>query len=232
MKAPTPHGELFLALETATPVASVAVGSGDLILCGVHLGVRSRHSESLLPMVDFAMSRAGVRPADLAGVVIGAGPGSFTGLRVAAATAKAICRVADLPLLAWPTPLAVALSAGTAGPVAVWLESRRGEVYAACYDVQRESVDARVLLEPQLLPVTEALRVCGVYQPFFSGEAATANAAMIEEAGHRVLVGATEPARALLRLALARPSAGRVAEPSGWEPAYLQPSPAERARQP
>jgi tRNA threonylcarbamoyladenosine biosynthesis protein TsaB len=221
----------FLAFDTATRVATVAVGSGDDVRCSAAHGIRSRHSEMLLPMVDFVLRGAGLSPRELAGVVVGAGPGSFTGLRVAAASAKAICRVAGVPLLAWPTPLAVALAAGTDGPVAVWLESRRGEVYAACYDVRAEDVAWKTLLEPTALPVGEALERCGVFDPGFTGDGVVAHAHRLAEAGVRVVPAHRQGAAALalLRLAARDAAAATVAEPARWQPEYLQPAPPEGA---
>lgn len=102
----------FLAIDTSTALGSVAVGRGDRLLAEVVVGVSVRHSEALLPAIDFTLRSAGLEPADLGGVVVGGGPGSFTGVRVAGATAKGLVRVLGVPLYAYSGLLALAAGVG------------------------------------------------------------------------------------------------------------------------
>lgn len=102
----------YLAIDTSTALGSVAVGRSGELLAEVVVGVTVRHSEALLPAIDFALRAAGVEPAGLGGIVVGAGPGSFTGVRVAGATAKGLVRVLDIPLYAYSGLLALAAGVG------------------------------------------------------------------------------------------------------------------------
>jgi len=110
----------YLAIDTSTALGSVAVGRGDRLLAEVVVGVTVRHSEALLPAVDFVLRSAGLEPRDLGGVVVGGGPGSFTGVRVAGATAKGLVRVLGVPLYAYSglLALAVGVGAGLGAPAA------------------------------------------------------------------------------------------------------------------
>ncbi len=99
---------LVLVLDTATTklVVGLAGPEGDLLTV---LAERSgyRHGELLLPLVDRALAEAGRRRSDLAGIVVGTGPGAFTGLRVGLATAAGIARALGCPLVGVPTSEAI-----------------------------------------------------------------------------------------------------------------------------
>jgi tRNA threonylcarbamoyladenosine biosynthesis protein TsaB len=127
-----------LALETSTLVAGVALweagptpGSGRL-LGEVEVQSRPNHADVLMRQVETLLSLTDLTLADLQGVAVGAGPGSFTGLRIAYATAKGLCYASGAPLLAVPSLLALAQAAASyRGPVVAALDARRGEVFAA-----------------------------------------------------------------------------------------------------
>lgn len=125
----------ILALETSTEWCSVAVGDG------AHWHVRSElaghaHSERLLPMVDTALSEAGWALSSLDGIAFGAGPGSFTGIRIGCGVAQGLALGADLPVAPVPTLMALAQGAFRDhgwGRVIACLDARMREVYAAAY---------------------------------------------------------------------------------------------------
>src|SRR5205823_13723461 len=94
----------WLAIDTATDIASVAVGSPTGVEAGALVRGARRHAAEIVQLLDHALKQAGLRPADLAGIVIGDGPGSFTGLRVGWAAAKGLAQEAGLPLRVVPSP--------------------------------------------------------------------------------------------------------------------------------
>lgn len=106
---------VVLVLDTATTklVVGLARPDGDLLTV---LGEPSgyRHGELLLPLVDQALAAARRRTSDLAGVVVGTGPGAFTGLRVGLATAAGIARALACPLVGVPTSEAIIATAAEA----------------------------------------------------------------------------------------------------------------------
>ena len=123
-----------LGIETSTSVCSVAlVDAGRVVAdCSLDLGVH--HSERLLPMVARLLEETGFELADLHGIAVAAGPGSFTGLRIGMGTAKGLCVGSGVPLLAVSTLEGLALNAvGGGTPVCATLDARRGEVYAGVY---------------------------------------------------------------------------------------------------
>ena len=147
---------LVLALDAGSPLVSVAVGRGGKALA-VRAVAQQRSSTQLLALVAEALAELGARPRDLAGVVALAGPGSFTGLRVALATALGFHQALDLPGLAVPT-LAAMAAASAAPPgslVIAAVDALRGEWSAQAF---RAGPVPEPLGEMELLPGGELLR--------------------------------------------------------------------------
>jgi tRNA threonylcarbamoyladenosine biosynthesis protein TsaB len=222
-----------LALESSTSTGSVAVGDGSRVIAEVVRDVAGGHSSALLPAVEAVMEAAGLAPADLTAVVVGEGPGSFTGLRIAAATAKGMLQALRVPLYGYSGLLATAASAWSArGPVCALFDARRRDVFAACYRFDG-AAPVELLMEPAALSLEAVVeRFRGSPEPpLFVGEGALLHRAELEEAlGAKVGPAhlATPRASALVWLAMAVPERGRVEDPASWEPEYLRASGAER----
>lgn len=114
---------LILAFDTATSVASSA-----LVRDGTVLGERTGRPAAVLADVDALLREAGVEPAELDGIAVGTGPGSFTGLRMGLASGRALAFALGRPLAGVST--LDALAAGAPGAVAV-IDARRREVFVA-----------------------------------------------------------------------------------------------------
>ena len=112
----------LLALDTSTTTIVVAAGStgGELLAAEAFEG-RFRHSQELLPAVVRVIERGGLRLPDLAGVVVGTGPGAFTGLRVGIATAKTLAHELGCPIVGIAS--SSALLAAADGAAVLWLPS-------------------------------------------------------------------------------------------------------------
>lgn len=219
----TPDGPV-LALDTATKLGSVAVGTREGLLAEITLGVEVRHSESLLPAVRFALERSRVRPGDLRAIIVGGGPGSFTGVRIAAATAKAMVLALDVPLFSY-TSLAL-LAAGTGVPdraVCALLDAHGDEVFAACHRMPSNG-GLETVLEPSIIDVADLAARLTSDRPLWVGGAALRFASLLGEHGNVAgSVLAVPRASSLLWLAQHAPHAGRVSDPAKWTPAYLRP---------
>jgi tRNA threonylcarbamoyladenosine biosynthesis protein TsaB len=116
-------------------------------LAGATVTGARRHAAEILTAVDQVLRRIDARPADLRGIVVADGPGSFTGLRIGWSAAKGLAQQFETPLRAVPALLAAAAGAGTrvgAGPVIACFDALRGQVFAAVYDVTTNGVTALV----------------------------------------------------------------------------------------
>jgi tRNA threonylcarbamoyladenosine biosynthesis protein TsaB len=219
---------LLLAFDTATRLASIAVGTATSVAAEVTLGVTSRHSQNLLPAIDWALRQAGVTKDDITGIVIGAGPGSFTGVRIAAATAKGLVHALGVPLYAHSTLLAIASTAAQREqPVCAVLDARRGEVYAACYRFPGLGAP-ETLLAPSATTVENLLRDVAGLRPLFVGEGALRYRAEFEPWGAVAPPHLGLPRAAALLWLSGAAGTPPVENAARWEPSYLRESGAHR----
>jgi tRNA threonylcarbamoyl adenosine modification protein YeaZ len=236
-------GGRWLAIDTATDVASVAVGNGATVLAGAHTQGARRHAAEILRLVDFVLSRAGARPGDLDGIVLGDGPGSFTGLRIGWATAKGLAQESGLEVRAVPSLLAAAAGAAArlgAVPIAACFDALRGQVYAGIYVVHPDR--AETLLAPSVVTVAELATRSPVRPRLVVGDGAVRYAADVTAwvsappvpldqlpPTATMLLGLVEragAARVIDDLASAEPVYGRPAEAQArWEARYGRPLP-------
>jgi tRNA threonylcarbamoyladenosine biosynthesis protein TsaB len=185
----------LLGLDTSTPAASACVLRAD----GEAFEVRPpaerlerppAHASELMPAVAEAMERAGIGWNDLDAIAVGVGPGTFTGLRIGIATARALATAAGLPLRRVSSLAALAAGIGgdgaaaarsaTGGPLRLPLiDARRGEVFAALFAGDRE-------LWPPFAASPEDLVARlreGGFAPLAAGDGSLRFRGMLEEAG-------------------------------------------------
>jgi len=122
----------ILALETSTEYCSVALWQEGAITERSEL-VGLKHSEILMPMLDGLLREAGVKLSDMDCIAFGAGPGSFTGVRIACGAAQGLALGADLPVIGVCTLQALAQASGHEKVIAA-LDARMAEVYHAAYE--------------------------------------------------------------------------------------------------
>ncbi|HET8998776.1 MAG TPA: tRNA (adenosine(37)-N6)-threonylcarbamoyltransferase complex dimerization subunit type 1 TsaB [bacterium] len=149
----------ILAIETATPVASVAVLDRSGLLAETVIRAPMHHLEWLLPAVHEMLEHLGLTSDSIEGLAVSCGPGGFTGLRIGMATAMAWAKARDLPVLGIGTLEALAHVPGVDGLVFPVLDAHRGEVAGALYRVEANGVGECLI--PPLVASPEAL-VAGV----------------------------------------------------------------------
>jgi tRNA threonylcarbamoyladenosine biosynthesis protein TsaB len=130
----------FAALETSTPWCSVALWRDGEITSIARLA-GNRHSELVLPMLQSLLERIHLSMKDLDAVAFGAGPGSFTGLRIACALAQGLALPRGLPVLGVSAFEALAEESGAAR-VAACIDARMREVYYAALEKVGNAADA------------------------------------------------------------------------------------------
>lgn len=124
----------ILAVDTATDNQSVAILDGTAVLACSDESARGSHGKLLVPTIDRLLAACGLALADLEGLAVSLGPGSFTGLRVGLATMLGFRTVTGLPLAAVPTLEALAWNHRLVGrTLCPMLRARTGEVYWAFY---------------------------------------------------------------------------------------------------
>ena len=153
----------LLAFDTSTEYLSLALMQGDDITTFDVLAGQS-HSQLILPQIQVLLADAGLQLKDLLGIAFGAGPGSFSGVRIAAGVAQGLGFGAGLPVAGICTLQALAEASG-ADKVLACLDARMGEVYFAAYIKNAGSWQAVIepgLYKPQAVPAVEGSDWVGV----------------------------------------------------------------------
>lgn len=214
----------LLALETSTEACSVALLHAGELRMRSELAPR-RHAGLLLPMAAALLAEAGLATTALDGIAVGAGPGAFTGVRLAVAAAQGLALALGRPVVTVSSLAALAMQApGGAEAILAVIDARMGEVYAGAFRrdagglvaaLGPESVGPAARLE---LPVAASWTVLG------SGWGAHADAlrARLPEAPVAALAERFPQAAEVARLAAPRLARGEGVPAHAAQPVYLR----------
>lgn len=211
----------ILALDTSTEFLSLALQyDGQIHARHFHAG--QTHSQRILPTVRELLDEAQAGMQDLQGIVYGAGPGSFTGLRIGCGVAQGLAFGANLPVVGISTLMALAEASGHTRVVAC-LDARMGEVYHAVYVKDADGWQTAIapgLYKPEQVPAIEGMDWTGVG----SGWATYAEQLAHQYAGQ---ISLTMPeqypeARAMLILAQPQFEAGSGRPAAEAAPVYIR----------
>lgn len=229
----------LLGLDTATSATAVALL--DSATGAVHErrddpapGARPRHTARLLALIAEVMRDAGTDWGAIDRIAVGTGPGTFTGLRIGVATARALARATGIELVGISTLHALALAAaGEARPgeraVAAVIDARRGELFTAAWGIEDVAApDGEPLLAPAALAPDELVaRVRGLGPGLLAaGDGAAAQARALQDAGARIAdenrVGAAAHCRLAAYMSVATGLTGSPGSPDAVVPDYLR----------
>ena len=207
---------IAVALETSARAASVAVRlRGRTLATALEAG--RAHASDLLPAIDRMVRELGGTPGEIAIVLVGTGPGSYTGLRVGIATALGLARGCRAELRGVPSGETLCFGELSPGEEAsVLLDARAGELYFAHYRRTADEVD--VLRAPCVLLPGEVAGTLPTGGPIFADAQAVEAAGLSPEVRERVRLDVAPRAAALLDL-----GAGRIERSGGQDPREVQP---------
>lgn len=230
----------ILAFDTATPATAVALcGAGEADLEARDdpaPGRRPGHATTLMPLAAGLLEQAGIEWEELDRIAVGVGPGTFTGLRIGIATARALARARSIPLVGISTLQSLALNAAgltpAPGTVLSVIDARRAEVFVAAWSLETLSGPDPPLLRarvsaPEILPEL----IDGLPLPVLAlGDGALAFRQVLERSGALVPEQDSELHRvtATNHCKLARGLTGEA--PERVAPCYLRLPDAEIAR--
>ena len=226
----------IVALGSSGTVATVAVAEDDKIIAEYSMNYKKTHSETLLPMLDEITKNASIDLEDVDAVAVCAGPGSFTGLRIGAATAKGLALALDIPIVPVPTCAGIAYNMwGFDGLICPIVDARRGQVYTGIYRVDekmsclmdQDAMDIHDLIT-KLNEMNERVVFLGDGVPVFH---ATIEAEMKAPALFAPAHLADENAAAIATLAMQYMKEGKAIPADDFAPVYLRKSQAERERE-
>ncbi len=124
----------ILGIDSAAQTATAALVNGERTIASFTMDHKKTHSQTLLVMIDEMMKVADQNVASIDAVAVTNGPGSFTGLRIGAATAKGIALALDKPVIPVPTTAAMAyVLYGMPGLICPIMDARRSQVFTGLY---------------------------------------------------------------------------------------------------
>lgn len=145
---------MILAIDSSSLVASVALIDETTIIAEYTINLKKTHSQTLLPMIDEIIRMTGIDKKEIEVIAVTNGPGSFTGLRIGAATAKGLAFVLSIPVVGVSTIEAMAYNYNHCNKlICPIMDARRNQVYTGIYECQNEAL--KVVLEPCAVSISE-----------------------------------------------------------------------------
>jgi tRNA threonylcarbamoyladenosine biosynthesis protein TsaB len=211
----------LLAIDTSTDSCSVAASRGEALYSRSE-PARKRQAEKILGMVGELLAEARLDLEQIEGIAYGEGPGSFTGLRVAAGVTQGLALARGVGVVGVGSLLALAQESG-AEKVVACLDAHMGEVYHAAYHRSGEGweeVCAPGVYAPESVPLPPGRGWTGCGDGFAAHREGLA--ARLGDRVSEVRAGASPSARAVLELAIPRFAAGEAKDASSGVPVYLR----------
>jgi tRNA threonylcarbamoyl adenosine modification protein YeaZ len=146
---------VLLALDTSTPLVSVALADDGVVLAAATSERPMQHGEQLAPMVSAALAEVGALRQDVTAVAVGVGPGPYTGLRVGVVTARTFALALGIPaygVCSLDVLAAAAVDAGVDEPFLATGDARRKELFWAAYDEDGVRTEGPSVGRPETLP--------------------------------------------------------------------------------
>lgn len=213
---------MILAIDTATEYASLALLEPNGIFAEEYWFSGRNHTVQLMPRLARMIETAQLKPADLTGLAVAIGPGSFTGLRIGLAVAKGLALPYKLPVVGVPTlEIAAHPFAGNSLPVWAVAQAGRGRLLAACYAQRKEGWQAvvkpfRTTMEELSQKITQPALCTGeLDQPAIDHLQRNSKTQVVSPANR------VRRAASLAEIAAARLEAGEQDDPDSLVPLYL-----------
>ncbi len=126
---------MILAIDSSALPVSCAIVHDGRMTAEFTISIKLTHSETLMPLVDDMLQKAGVTTDELTAIAVSKGPGSFTGLRIGSASVKGLAMALNIPVVEVPTLEALAFNIYSAGSLIVpMMDARRKNVFTAIYE--------------------------------------------------------------------------------------------------
>lgn len=227
----------ILGIDSSGMVASAAIIADDILVSEFTVNNKQTHSQTLLPMIDQVVRMSGLELAEMDAIAVAAGPGSFTGLRIGASTAKGLGLALDKPIVSVPTLEGMAYRlTGTAGLICPIMDARRNQVYtgiyrcvSGCLEIVsgQKAVDIREIIQ-ELAEYREPVTFLGDGVPIYREIIAQVYTGECHFAPAHL---SRQSAAAVAALGQLYYQQGKVENAEEHKPVYLRKSQAERERE-
>lgn len=212
----------ILCIETSGNICSAALSMGGDKILSSTVSTTGEHASLLTTAISNVVSEAGITYSALDAVAVSAGPGSYTGLRIGASTAKGICYANDLPLISVPTLEAIAeeiFRNSDAEYALPMIDARRMEVYCAIIDRKFQYISDT---EAKILDETSFADILSSHKIALGGSGAEKSRKVITSPNASFIEEANAKAQYMVPLAEARFAKKEFADVAYFEPFYLK----------
>ena len=223
----------ILSLDSSAQVATVALCEDEALLAEFTINNGNTHSETLLPMVESLLATFGIGIEDVELFACTSGPGSFTGVRIGAATVKGLAFGRSVPVIGVSTPEAIAENlVSLGGLICPVMNARRSQVYTALFRSDGSTMTR--LLPDSALSIAELDELLSSYaEPVaFAGDGYDVTLSALKKTEVRPICERLrhQSAYAAAQVALRQYRAGQAMTDASLSVNYLRPSQAERTR--
>lgn len=219
----------IIAIETATRICSVSISTDGENKAHIDVAEEGAHSSQLTLLISQLLKQTNLSMHDIAAVAISMGPGSYTGLRIGASTAKGICYATGKPLIAVSTLQTIAFGAidwckqqsiDTANALfCPMIDARRMEVYTALFSAQGEAITA---VEPHIIEPHSFANQLLSKTVYFCGDGAEKCSGVISSPSAQFLPLVQTSAQWMSQLAYQKFCAQQFEDVAYFEPFYLK----------
>ncbi|MBQ3665713.1 MAG: tRNA (adenosine(37)-N6)-threonylcarbamoyltransferase complex dimerization subunit type 1 TsaB [Lachnospiraceae bacterium] len=151
---------MILAIDSSSLVASVALVDENTVIAEYTMNLKKTHSQTLLPMINEIFKMTGIDKKSLSAIAVAQGPGSFTGLRIGAATAKGLALALDLPIVGVSTIEMMAYNFNHCNKlICPIMDARRNQVYTGIYECEKDEL--KQVVEDVALSIEELIEKIG-----------------------------------------------------------------------
>lgn len=229
----------ILGLDSSGLVASIAVVEDGVLQAEYSTNYKKTHSQTLLPMLEEVRNMIELDMNTIDAIAISAGPGSFTGLRIGAATAKGLGFALEKPLVEIPTLEGLAYNFwGVSDFVCPIMDARRNQVYTGIYAFDNATGKMETLLSQCAIDIEELLKTIGEmgHSVIFLGDGVPVHKQLIAEKCEVEFRFApahqnNQRAGSIAALGEVYYREGKVVKAEDHQPEYLRKSQAERERE-
>lgn len=228
--------KMILAIDSSSLVATVGIISENAIIAEYTVNLKKTHSQTLLCMIDEIFKMTGIPKSDIKAIAISDGPGSFTGLRIGASTAKGIAMALNIPIITVSSIELMAYNYNHCNKmICPIMDARRNHVYTGLFMCEEDEMTT--IVEPCTIPMEELVQVVKKHnkKTIFIGDGVDAFREYIDEnldTEHTYGLPHMnrQKASALGSIALKMFNSGKVLDADTFAPQYLRLSQAERER--
>ena len=231
----------ILGLDSSGLVASAALWEDDILLAEYTTNYKKTHSQTLLPMLDEIRNMIDLDMTSIDAIAIAAGPGSFTGLRIGAATAKGLGLALDKPLVEVPTLEGLAYNlCGCTQFICPLMDARRNQVYTGIYEFEKvnSTYELRVIENQCAVDISDIIAKLNEMgrEVIFLGDGVPVYRKVIEEQmqipySFAAANNNRQRAASVAALGAVYYAQGKTVTAAGHQPEYLRKSQAEREQE-